>query len=593
MKTQKIFLLALVLLLALGLASCAGAEKSTAPECFVFDEQASFSDSLELVGTVVDYNYRYDLVAIENVQLSDSGESTRTVEIIDMADGNRVIFKDKAVASAGTAHKDREYDIEHYPIIGVTRYVNSGTDVDGLPIYDSYTDYYLVDANATIDTDNTDREIAADLKEDDAYISVNDENNVFIADVGDKTYWISPNLEIMRSVLSDVSDSYYINSDYDAEHNGYLYVYNFDPDSMVTTVIVYAPSGVASAQYNFSAGTAYSGDSLVDPKMYVLNNGNVLIQECIIVEDGEEYDFTYGAHAQKLKLATKIMDHTNGAVYEVDFKYLISEFESAYAYDGYGEFYFALADGYYNQAYIISVADGVVGREIEYVVLSNNLERVYTLKNKYMANYGTYSTIQNADKDGYSAYAIVDGSDSFCRFDWNGNILFTYPTNAEYDGYSDYYLGAAGIYANDGTLVFDLDGFGAEDVDIYGSVAFVEKTGYTRNVRDEYGNVYDRFVETLTYRIDLTTGKETLVANDYEKEAIRVLSSDGSYMRLESKKNLASVYNKDGETVLVIRVDKDGVNTIETQNSLVICTEVGAEHKVYILNNLIWLEMPE
>ena len=580
MKTQKILLLVLVLLVALCLASCDDTEKSKAPDCFVFDEQASFDDVIELGGEVIDFNEEYNLIALENIELSDDGTTTRKVEILDVTDGNRVLLEDVVTTSPSNKSRDTEYDISDYPIIEVTRYSNVGTDSDGDTVWDENTTYYLInkDAQATA--------LASDVESTGSYRYAKI-NNVYIFAIDGDLYWINSNLQVMRKVSEDISDSYDVSSfaDFAAEYNGYLYTYEYNVATMVATVIVYAPNGVACAQYNFSSimqGVEINDSSVIAPKVYVLNNGCVLIQECTVIEDDGEYDFVYGAARQKIALSTKIMD-LGGGVTERDFDYLIKGFESAYQGNIDSYFPFMLADDYDNQAILIPVADGALGRTIEYVVLDNGLERKYTLNNKYLANYVGYDEMGFADDSGYVATAVVDGREGVYRFDWDGNVLFTYPTNFDFDAFSNtHYVTDSGVYANDGSLIFDTEEFGADDVMTFGNAVYLIKYGNLRNIRNDDGVIVGEERDTLYYKLNVDTGKAELVADSSEGERVMPLSLDGAYFIINEKKGTISFYNNVGTLVLVIAVS-DEPQLRMMHNSAFISVEVGGEYKTYVM----------
>jgi len=600
MKTQKIFLLVLVLVLALGLASCGDAKKSTAPDCFVFDEQGSFDDSVELKGEIIEINSEHNLIALENVELDNSGLTKRTVEIFDASEGDRVLFRDSVTTSPGQVFKDRTYDLSNYPLIGVTRYSENGTDDGGAPKFESYTDYYLIDPEKVLDTAESVTAVASSLDSENDDVSVSEVNNLYLAALDGKVYWINENLKVMRTLLLDVSNTYegFANLEnffgFDAEHEDYLYTYTFDPESALTTIIVYAPNGVASAQYNFTSGTSYIDyeESIINPKMYVLNDGKVLIQECIAVEkEDTEYDFVYGSAGQKFNLVTKVMNQTNGAVAEIDFDYLIKDFESSYAHEDGEGYFFKLADGYDNQALLVSVADGTLGKAIEYVVLSNDLERQYTLNNPYLSSMGIYSyeTIKYSSEEGYIARAFVNGSVGIYRFDWDGNVAFAYPTNVSDSDFEngngftfEHYVTDSGIYRNDGTPIFDTEGFEADDVTTVGDAVYVMKSEPLEYDRDEDMNIVGFNAVNLTYKIDLATGEAVLIADSSERQHFNAVSLDGAYAISDVKKRVHTICNKNGETVLVVRTD-DIRDAMMLEDAYVLTTFVGGEYKTYVM----------
>ncbi len=583
MKTQKIFLLALMLMLIFSLASC-GAKKDQ-PDCFVIGEQASFADSTELKGKVVAYNSQFDLVALETTSISSYGSTTRTVKVIDLADENRVLLTDENYVSANSTTPPADYDLSNYPVIKVVDYSPNGTDDYDNPIYKEYYSYYLISDEEYITV------LDENLSEDD--LEVTPINNIYLVEHNGKLSWVDSDFDIMREILIETSESY-VKGNYEnyfafnAEYKNFLYTWDFNPETFVQAIIVYGPNGVASAQYNFSAGTAYidgiGSTSIIDPKAFVLNNGNVLIQECILVEGDGEYDFVYGAQNQKFKLATKIMDFMNGAITNVDYGYIVADLESAYAQQWNSDFAFTLAEGYDNQALLISIDGGVLGRKTEYAVLSNVLECKYTLTNDYLANsspfdenYG-YRTIFDADKEGYTAVALVDGKSAVCRFGWDGSIVTKYPVNMT-ETVADCYVTNSGIYRTNGTLVFDLEEFGYSYINVVGDAVYVYKRNFQKNalISEEEGCRYP----TECYKIDLKSGNATLVSDGVD-ESFRALSMDGAYGVYNIKKGTQSFYNKDGEVVLIIHVD-DLVENCSTAHTQLLNVCVDGEYKLYVL----------
>ena len=597
MKKQKIFLLAFILLLAFGLASC-GAEKSTAPDCFVFDEQASFTKAVELEGKIIGQNQEYNLIALENIELSDAGQTIRTVEVYDAAKGDCVIFKDSVTTYPSDITKDRTYDLSNYPLIGVTRYIDSGEDDNGVVQFKGLTDYYLIDLDAKIDLSVGAKAIASSVEEYDV-ATVTEINNIYLAEIDGKIYWIDSELNVMRTVVLDASNSY-VSGNYenyfgfDAEYEGYLYTFEIDLANAISSIIVYAPDGTASAQYGFTSGFAYvenDSDSIINPKMYVLNNGKVLIQECILVtEDGAEYDFVYGVANQKLNLVTKIMDNKTGAVEEIEFNYLIKAFESAYSrVDGEG-FFFKLAEGYDNQALLVELVDGVLGRATEYVVLSNTLERVYTLKNDYIANGDFYDYIEYSDEAGYIASTYVNNRNfGLYRFDWEGNVAFEYPSNYKVNSeyVFDFYVTASGVYRNDGTLVYDIEA-NKQDyrdyVEVCGESVFVyQYAPYEYDRQHSNMNVNGVNEVYKVYKLDMESGELKLVVDTAEEQYFMPLTSDGAYGVMDSKKDITSVYNKDGELILAVRYYDIDRGPMYLEEAAVMSTNVGGEYKTYVL----------
>ena len=196
MKPQKILLLVLVLLLSLALAACNSDKAPEAPDCFVFDEHPSSDDITELEGKIIAVNKKYDLVALETVSVDASGMSQRIVKVIDLANENRVLYKDITSTSPTEATPPIEYSLASYPFIKATRWVRMANDKDGNPCYEERYDYHLISKTEHAAL------IESGLTEDD--LSVTAVNNIFIAKHDGVLSWINSDLEIMRNVSADV-----------------------------------------------------------------------------------------------------------------------------------------------------------------------------------------------------------------------------------------------------------------------------------------------------------------------------------------------------------------------------------------------------
>ena len=392
-------------------------------------------------------------------------------------------------------------------------------------------------------------------------------------------------------------------------------------------IVVYDPNGLASAKYSPS----YNGYA---PSVFVLNNGNVLIQEQHIVEDGEAYDYVFplGSEVSNIDLVTKIMDYKTGEVTEVEFNCIIKSLESYYTgsetkksddmFAGMGDFTLTLAEGDVNQAYLVPFGDGKIGRVTEFAVLNNSLEIQWMLPNLYLAETGAYAIV-NADETGYFAPAVINGEQTACKFDWAGNIILELPTNA--DGATDeVYVTDSGVYDWNGKLVFDIENseFCDAEVDVFGDYVYFAKennlklgdwhwyNGYGEHslaggvvecIRcgsrvdfhanlDEYGYLYcplcddeiggyEKYAEV--YKLDLKK-KELVLISDGENTDAEPITADGAYGVWNYTNETFTIYNADGEVALITRMDKNVVDIYTCEDAFIVEVEVGGEYKSYI-----------
>ena len=568
MKTQKIFLLAIALVLAIFmLASCDAAQ--TAPDCFVFDEESSFAgEPSEVEGEIIAVNEEYNLVAFETWSLGTTdGYTNGRIKVVDVSDKNRVVYQRGWGMSPDSSTTDYNVDLSAYPVIKVSHTYHSGYDTDGDPIYTTSYEYYLIheDREATY--------LSSSSKGD--TIRVESVNNIWLVLDNTTLYWVNRNLEVMRQIPADISDTYlrlqFMDPEryfqFEAEYCDYLYTWEFDAEKLSQVVIVYDPNGIACAKYSPS----YRGFA---PTVKVLNNGNVLIQEQQIVEDGEDYDYLYpnGLDVYKMNLVTKIMDYKTGVVTEVEFNYIIQDLESNYtATEISSDFPFTLAEGYANQAYLVPIANGVIGNETKYVVINDSLEIVWSLNNRYLEKTGVY-LIGMATETGYSAYALIDGEEVVCFFDWLGNITFTAPTNAE-ESSKEYYTTESGIYDFNGKLVFDIEN--SEFCDA--KFEFIGERIYFYKTNDKTAEKYQE-----VYIFNFDTKSPELIADGKDTE-FKVLTKDGAYAITNNRKSLLTVYDRNGDVALITRTDVNLINAYSCANAYVVNVEVGGEYKAYVL----------
>ncbi len=573
MKTQKIFLLTLALVLVLSVLASCGAG-SAYPDCFVFaGDEPSFIEPTELDGEILAVNEEYNLVAFETRSLGTDGTSRRTVKVIDVSDGNRVVFTDEQSFYADSTGRENEIDLDNYPVIKVTSHSFRGYD-DGLPEYEDNYSYYLIQKNADA------RSLRGYANEDELYVE--EINNIWLVEDGQTLYWVNKNLAVMREMPLDVAETYRSTNyedffKFEAEYDDYLYTWEFEATSQV--VIVYDPNGLACAKYTFPSGQ-YVGD----PYISVLNDGNVLIQEKRVVEDGEAYDYTYGfgPMSYDVDLITKVMNYKTGEVKEVEFDYLITHIASNYELKQQNEVALCLADGFENQAVLTPVADGKLGREMVLAVISNELDIQWRFYNKYTS----YPAFEAYNENGYVASVVIDGRDTVAIFTWDGELVAELPTNFSQRRFTeDVYVTASGVYTWDGELVFDIENSDFYNAQVYviGECVYFEKENDLKLGEWNIGTEeYEKFEEL--YKLNIETGELELIADGEDTFAQKDLFTDDGVMVIKNeKKNTRTVYNAAGEVVLVVS-DADVEDAYLTENALIVEVEIGNENKFYIFD---------
>ncbi len=566
MKTQKIFLLVVLLLLSLALVAC-GPSSSEAEAYFVFEDKVVYTDVKDLDGEPISYNADYNLIALATEDTSVFGDVERTISVYNLNTG-KVVFEDRRPLIDNTPASD--VDISSYPVVKVSYAYHESNDEYGNPIYNDRHSYYLLNQHESSE------QIAYGLEYDD--LEVEEVGNVFVVKTETTVYWINKNLETVRTSPAPISDSYessnlanYFN--FKAEYEDYLYAWEFKQESQM--IVVYNPHGVASAKFNFTPGAVLTDgmtNSLINPKVFVLDNGCVLVQECIsVTEEGAEWDFEY--LGTKLKLATSVMNYKTGEVKPIECDFVILNLESAYARpqnEDSSEFPFELKESG-NQAYIVKINNGMPALTMDYVVLDDMLTVKYTLPNKYLAEQCAYDTIELFNKESYFAEATVNGITGNHLFDLNGNLIFTEPTNCQ-GVTSQLYFTESAIYDHSGEMVFDIESShfaGNEylDIDTLGDRIIIEKYNYeTSEIETYIWNEREKIAELIT---------------DGEYSNVVTHIDDTCFVIYDDDKLVSSVYNINGEILLKVQ---GRANVRELDGKFFVTAEVDGKTVTYILS---------
>ncbi len=472
MKKQRFLWSFVLVLLAFALIGCqtedggqtdeqptgeAQTEATRFPECFMLEENTVLTDIYQFEGRIVSKNDAHNLVAVEKKSLLPSNEEKKTVIVYDLTTGEEIFSRSVKTpyGSVNAPANTMTVSIENYPIIRVVENKQkTNTGDDGNPIYvDNYTyTYYLVGNQAKMLVNGTQNE---DFR-------VRLVNGVYLCTLGDDTYWIGSTGEVLHTDKTVLVDSYLGNNDaehffnFDAEYYGYLYTWEYT--ELSKTILVYNKEGKCIVQYNHDPLTV-GGDvaQILQPKIFVLNDGNVFVQECLLLDDkATEYDLLYSN--QKFDVVSKILDFKTGEETVLNIDYMVFDFESDYAREeDNSKFGFRLAPGYENQAFIAKLENKKVNNSLQYVVLDNAMTVKYTLPNRYLQEKATYETII-PDKDGY--YAFLEHGNTYrrYRFNYEGEILYECPDAfGLLFRWNDYVVTNYGIFDTDGKCLYDFE----------------------------------------------------------------------------------------------------------------------------------------
>lgn len=510
-----------------------------------------YDEVSRLEGELVDYNYKENLVVMRTTDLDNFNNVIETYKVCDLMSGEVIFEKSNSYLYDELEDQTRMRVSLDYPLIVVReakhdedRHDSYGNTVDE----EYYYSYYVAEKGGQLlCSNNKDSENAAP--------SVEKVKNLYactIKGTEQKTYWLSSDLEVLRTEAAVATDHY----DFFAEYEGYLYAQNN------SSVVVFDKDGIASATYTVSNASGYFGEFVNLINATVLNNGYVLIQELIILDaDAKEYDLMMSGI--KYDLNTYTMDHRDGELKEYDVDFIVYELESAYlgaAMTYTDDFPFKLTEGNENQAYVAFIENATYSfNNMKYVVMDNELNITYEVKTD-VKNPACEDSVAITE----DLYIAGDVFEFTYVVDLDGKIITPFPFVEEFEVVGNHILveNENGIYDMNFNLVYDFYENGGF-VGIYndGVNIFMETYNEVTNVYESYifnpetakfdlltDGIKTKFIDATygAYWIyDLENGKYTVYNTN--KEVVFVTSSNLSYETLYDAIIFSFKYN--GEDV--------------------------------------------
>ena len=574
MKSKKILAAACVPLLAFGLAACFDSgtkDASPAPDCFVIEDVPVYSNVSTLEGELVSSYDELNLVALmtENIDVVNGAE--QVVTVYDLETGESV-YTTQGMSFDWLSIENFNFSMEHYPL-AVISYDQAVTDEFGNRSYETYYNYYLMNGELTA--------LATDIEGN--TLRTGRVGNLNLYGIDNTLYWVTEGGRVIRSAPIAISDTYediedleyYL--DIDAEFDGFIYSWEFTETSRM--VQIYNPSGVCTVQYKLPTDALLlSSSSIINPKAFVLGNGNVVLQYVTeAAEDATNWDLmdNVPGTTKHFDVHSLMINKDGGEVTELDLDFIISDLESAYA-EGDRSFPFTLASGYSNQAYIVHFKNGYLSEKLEYVVLDNDLNTKFTFRNDYMAYAGNYPVFYASEKN-YIGYSVINGKPTFAIFDWNGSIISELAENmymyAEFN--DDYYVTPSGVYDAKGNLKYDLvkNGF-VPDFNNLSSRCFsvLGDNIYLFKFNPETDGVE-------VYALNTDNWSTTLMADGVDLE---VAGEGIGYFKVQNvETGVSTLYNSNNEVVLKVL---GSIDLHETYDVAYVTVNVDGEDLVYVLN---------
>lgn len=488
-------------------------------------------------GEVVDYDDEHHLLALKTQDLDTKNQVIDTIAVYDLTTGEKI--HEQSVANLLYGKKEDRIELEleiSYPVIQV---IKESQSEDGDDIFD-VTYYFAKKDGAVIrSTDKT------------SFDRWDYGNGLVAFDMGDDIVWVDRNMSEVRSIKSIAANGYDIDS-FESEYQGYLYNLEYN------RVQVFNRLGVCSGQYLVNEDSALNS--------FVLDNGNVLIQEVKMVDAGEPFDLLSGG--MYLQYNSYVMNYLDGKMTPIDLEFVVQSLETAYSLryseSDYSYLPFELASGHDNQAIITRYANGMVSHYQEYVVLTNDLEIEYTVKN----------TTEGLNWDGacalsseiYWAEVAESGYFQGYLFDLDGNAISPISTDDMYVT-EEYIVSPNAVYDHKMNLLYDLSDGKFDDVE----------------VDEESGNVYlwKHNFETggdEAYLLDVAAKTTKMIADGIEKSLTSV--SNGFYVMHDLDNDRFTFYNTEDEILLVVYHDYD---TMSFEDMYIVEAEFEGDPVTYVI----------
>ena len=586
-KAKLLFPLLALLCICIPLGACKKNESGKNPELeehfAISEETKSYSSVDRIEGEVIAVDTDNNYIAVKTTKVDKLNYIIETVKIIDMKTLQVIHEQDVTNPSTGPVENRTTLQVEfNYPCFTIIQRYRS---FDGVNYYFNYSYYHYL-----LKLDNTypySTEInAVSLGSSNSGLNSVQKGSLYMVETSESTLWINERFEIIREFKKGQLDGY-TSPRIQMGYENYLYAWD---NGQSNSIQVYNAEGVVCMQYTYpsSVNAILSGP-------FVLNNGNILVQEATLLDvTATDYTFKYMTPDGDMKfdLQTKVVDYKTGEATVIDCDYLIVDLMPAYA--GKGDFPFALASGQENQAYVSKIVNRYVS-SVEYVVLDNQASIVYSFPNEMLANSSnasSYSNIEVLNDKYYGAMVYEDGNYKACLFDMFGNLVLELPEmvlngDSNCGVCNDFYVTPYGIYDFEQNILFDLEDYellynkdASKDVRLFvkDNGAFIEET--------------DKVTKVITLYQFNPESKDFEVIGDSNKE-MRLFSSlslpMGNYVTVLNKEDNGArsytwtLYNSDGEAFVRVQVDNI-YNVLQKCDGLAfIETEINGNPYVYII----------
>ena len=342
--------------------------------------------------------------------------------------------------------------------------------------------------------------------------------------IGDKLYkknykdYTLTEIATLPAIWSEVEDLYILDDAYAVLHDNSVAYYN---------------------KTNFDFITAYVVPSNYDEfKLYLLGNGNVLIQTFTFLEDDEvEFDYYYSTDSisQKCNVDYYIYDYSDKTTEEVDFgSYLLIPYflmnKNLHPFSEYGyEFYDFINNDVENAAYFCKIVNHRIDSTQSYIVSLDNDGTMVGYANSQVE-------YQYSVPDAWGEYFTVDTEFATYILDKNGKVLKQ--IHSDDVSFCDY-----GIYDFETEKIYNVNLELVKDLSKYEIIERNDKFVMYSEKDSEGKESYYFFSKAGTKKVTLPAGFELYYEFDYS-------SYDYScyYEVLSDEIYRFSLYSYNGET---------------------------------------------
>lgn len=562
-KIRLAILLTVVLAMSSMLTACGGnsdMKKYFNPEANAITTYSSVS---RLDGDLCAYNRKHNIIALKTEEFSASGSKSENIRVFNALDGKQLVSNSQYYTDDTVSF---DVQLDKYPLI-VFKSV-SIINSNSYPEYESRYDYYLVENGSDVHSIITGTK--DNLEDYRSYV-----NGVMTFSVGKTTYWVNRKGEVVREFLSSVTEAYGSPDSFYAEYKDYLYDWtlpNFNggsPSALGYRIHVFNKDGVCCVQYVLPA-------TVVMAEAFVLNDGNVFVQEYELALDGKEHNFVLDMGGIKVNanVKSKIINYQTGEVTELNLGFVVMGLESYYNTENSTDSYFplVLAKGYQNQAVVADFDSTGYSAKRRYVVLDNLMNIQYEIQNDAIATSSDFEIIGWVGEDHYLVGMETSEGAKGILFDLEGKAVLEV-NEASFVGYTDEYVVTAdAIYNVKGKSVYNFSDLIAGDkdagIEIIDNKIYVGKKNYTTGCIDVY---------------KIGVDKKKVVANLVSAGInSRFYDLGGAYVTYDLEMGVSSFTTQDGKLLLKVKGDIEYKTTV-LEDAVIIEDVVNGDDVCYVI----------